>query len=335
MTSAENGSFRVGQPGVPLPAEFRQMISSGMQNMSSDAKAQRADRIRQSILALSPEEQLARVVPMRNLSQEKDRARHEKSAQTRTGKRQPMEAVIGQSTVWVKVKPLFLRDASVPEASDITGFQRRQVKDALHRNKTRPEWQRIDRVVDPELTRKRRSQAQKRRFISDPEIIENQKKGIELIRLFMDQNLVTEDLSSWKDLNDIYTKMNRDLPESLVDRIRLEFFLAARKALADGNPDLLIKYKELGDFVNLAWLGDISVEENFITQFVSGKIETQTVSGSDCVHHWMVEQSRGGKAEGACKNCGVHKVFSGARGTGGGVDAGQFFGAIKYARKLA
>lgn len=257
----------------------------------------------------APEDQANQIARLQNLTPEVREARIVNIGLALAGRLKPKESVLQQSTTWVRLRGLFARGASVPEVVGITGLTTSQAKNALYRD--RPAWQRIYRPKNAKLEKERKRAAQLRRYKKDkaPEDIEKMNR---FAKLLWEEGLIDIDISSWKKLRSIYKQADRQLPEDSADKVRLEIFLRARRAFLRKKPDLLIKYKQLGDSIDPQWFSqNLLEEERFIVKALSPDREVVVnPQSSDCVHRWVVGQPQGGKADGKCMHCGEHKAFS-------------------------
>lgn len=169
----------------------------------------------------------------------------------------------------IKTLPFLLRGGPVDEIVQITGLKTNQVKgvqDRLRRPK-RTSLYRLPKPTTQETTAKRRRSMAGRARGSPRIYTETQQRSFELIRKFWEAGFVTEDISSWQKLHDVYRHAKRNVPDEFSTRVRLEVFLEARLAAMKGNQDLLTAYIAFGEAIDSQWFFSESflVEQRFIT----------------------------------------------------------------------
>lgn len=156
--------------------------------------------------------------------------------QARKDRRQnTARANMERATINVKVLPLAGRGATTEEIHQILGFEKYQVNNALAKARARHVFPRPSR----EQTRRARRQAYIEKFPQE------EKCRFALAKRMIDEKLIGDDISSWKDLNLLYEKNKRKLPENFVDKIILELYVSIIKGLKQGKTKLSIGYTSL------------------------------------------------------------------------------------------
>lgn len=163
--------------------------------------------------------------------------------------------------------PLLLRGASVDDVLQLTSFKRNQIESLIDSSREKG----ILRRPTEEETRRAARKAHLGRPKGNKErnYSEEQKYAILLARHFCEEGHITKDLTYWDQLHEIYRRGRRELPESFVDQLRLEVFLAARTDIEKGDMTLIIAYGNLGNNVDTKWFGSsLVLDEEFVTFMV-------------------------------------------------------------------
>ena len=203
---------------------------------------------------------------MKGVSQSEEHVR--KKAGARRGKGMPESAVLERMTVWLTAKRLVERGALAHEIEDLTVLSRKQAQNAINRPRLL--------LCDPnyEATkeeRKRRSALINGRGVSDP--TPGDLKSTAFARMLLSDGLIPEDCSGWRQMQNLYEKSGRILPENFAVKLRLEFFYQAVKRGREGDNSLLILYKNLGEKVDSEWFDEsLAGEEDFISIFVQNDL---------------------------------------------------------------
>lgn len=278
MANAENHSFKIGQVGVPMPIRLRTKISS-------------------TYHAKTPEQQARQLAGILNLTEEQ-RANSRRNID-QTGKPKTKEYLRKRSTVWNIIMPLVLRDALIPEMVALTQLTTMQVANALHHSSSPERSAVLSQYLAPEKDKERRSKSHQRgsRSVDRSQISLDEERRNELARALLDAGLITDDVSSWKNLQNIYADAGRELPKNLADKIRLEIFLKAKKSSDEGDSSLMEQYVRLGMSIDADWFGS-SLE---------GDIDF--LRTSECKHHWVLGNPKDGTVHGNCLKCGKHKKY--------------------------
>ncbi len=287
MINLENKPFRGGQPGVAMPVEIRQRISEAYHRKSSEEQAKQIV----GLLALTPEQLEIR---RKNIDQ--------------TGKPKTDEYLRKRSTVWNTIKPLVLRDATIPEMISITDLTRDQIANAVHHSDSPERSDILREYLSPEKEKERRKKSREA-FLNKKPLSQEQENSDNFATNLLNESLILEDTIYWNKLREIYKTAGRDLPESISDQLRLEVLLRARLDCANGDLDLLLRYSQLRDSIDPRWF-DVNLREE--EKFVIDSLEISGINSStpDCVHHWMLGDPMDGVVFGDCIRCGGHKEFS-------------------------
>jgi len=186
-----------------------------------------------------------------------------------TDKPKSREQVRDMSTVWDVVRPLFLRDALPGEIAQISSFTHKQVRNAIYRR--RPDWHSIPReLFSKEREKERRKMAakpgQRKRLVDRAPSSEEQVKNIEFARILLNDGFITDDLSSWNNLNIFFANHSRDLGDDFFYKLILEAFLKARQKADSGDRDLIEKYIVLGKKMDPEWFKSerLTTDRHFI-----------------------------------------------------------------------
>lgn len=272
---------------------LRQAVSS----LPAEVRALRSQRLSDFWSNSSAEVQAARIQPMRNLSADSEEERRRKISLARKGQKRPIEEVASKSIVWGKVKPFALREGTNSEIADLTGLNLRQVTDAVHKNKSRPDWQQIEKRNDSRWNRERRRRGQLTRHYREKLSTEDIKNLSTLVMAFFEAGLITDDPSFWNEMRSIYLNNQRELPFALEERIFLEMFYQERKQADQIGVLITEQFSQAVGKVDSQWLDDYFREELKFLRTANVK------------HHWMLSDPNGGKVSGDCKLCGEHREF--------------------------
>lgn len=180
---------------------------------------------------------------------------------------------IEQSTIWNKVRPLFMRGAIASEIAQITGLDRKQVNNSIHR---KFKSTRSHRLIDEEFftsqkTNERMSRGRKGKpkyLVDRLPPTQEEINSVGFVRRAQEEGFFTDDLTYWNQLNDLYENSGRELPSNFYDRLRLEAFLKALKQEIRANVLLIQQFLEIGDGINRTWFCNKSspavIEQRFI-----------------------------------------------------------------------
>lgn len=228
----------------------------------------------------------SRILPNGRIVPTTEGLKHSQSTKTviaEKAKRRPKppELIAKQSTVWLKVKPLRERLALSSEIAEITGFTKKQVKNAISRNGSRPELNRIpeltfEQVV--ELKRKAGKSKKPRNPKDRPFLTQDDKNSLIFARKLLEEGLITSDLSYWTNVNELYKNSGRTLPDNFSQKLRLEILLRGLIELKKGSPEILIKYYKLGRAIDGQWFKEDFLEEE---GFVKANALTTWADGED------------------------------------------------------
>lgn len=178
----------------------------------------------------------------------------------------------------IKTLPFLLRGGPVDEIVQITGLTTNQVKgvqDRLRRP-NRTSLYRLPKPTAQETTAKRRRSMAGRARGSPKIYTESQQRSFDLIRKFWEAGFVTEDLSYWLKLHDVYRHAKRNVPDEFSTALRLEVFLQARLGVMRGNEELQKVYVTFGEEIDSQWFFSESflVEQRFITAALAANKST-------------------------------------------------------------
>ena len=188
---------------------------------------------------------------------------------------------IEQSTIWNKVRPLFMRGAIAGEIALITNLSRKQVNNAIDRRIKKTNMRRLhDDFFTKETTRIRQSRSHKgkrKRLVDRPTMSEEEKNQIEFAKIAQEKGFFTDDLTCWNSFNSLYESLGRKLPPSFYERLRLEVFFSAIEHAKGGETTLLNNYAEIGKSIGLEWFNLLANEEGVIR----AKLLTYWADGED------------------------------------------------------
>lgn len=168
----------------------------------------------------------------------------------------------------LKTWPFLLRGFHPIQIREITGFSLKQI----HRQKKYLFNSGVDVVRN-----RRESMKQAVRIksikLSEEEALPRANYAAFALKL-IENGLITNDISSWEKLEEIYQEENRPLPEDLFEKLALEAFLRTQQSLKNGDRTLLDRYINLGDGINREWYErDEFIRERY---FISEKIWSYT-----------------------------------------------------------
>lgn len=90
-------------------------------------------------------------------------------------------------------------------------------------------------------------------------------KSFAFVYKCLEEGLIGEDLSSWRDVHAFYKLHNRSFTKDSSERIRLEVWFRVRNTTGERGMQLLLKYKELGEEIGRYWFDNsLAWEEDFI-----------------------------------------------------------------------
>lgn len=100
----------------------------------------------------------------------------------------------------------------------------------------------------------------------------NREKTEELVREFLSAGFISDDLSNWEKLNQLYENHERPLPLDEADQLRLEVFLNAKSKASEGDKSLLMAYQRFGESIDPEWFhASLTGEEEFISEHLVGE----------------------------------------------------------------
>lgn len=191
-------------------------------------------------------------------------------SQALRGRKKPIEAVISRMTVWNIARSLVLRGAIPAEIGDLTELSVRQAQNATNR----PRLLFADEDYENRKAERRRRADRARARRRERLISESEQNSIAFARMLIEEGIIADDLSSWIQLKELYQESRIELPYSFSDRLRLEAFFKARRVLeTEGRQDLLQRYMETGELIEVDWFNQhLADEEDFIARTLVARI---------------------------------------------------------------
>ncbi len=215
-----------------------------------------------------------RHIPTFNGEKHKEKSRGTKISEALKGRPKPPDQVIVRSTVWEKVRPLFLRGALFGEIAQVTGLTQEQIRNAVYRK--RPQWHSApSELFSRELEEERRRRAAapgKPKRLKDRTVSDHERNDAIFARELFNKEFVLDDLSYYTRLSQGYRIKGRNLPSSFLDRLRLEVFLRALENARGGNLALLNSYRNIGLGIDPFWFeSTLAIEEDFVATILDSR----------------------------------------------------------------
>ena len=186
---------------------------------------------------------------------------------------------IEQSTIWNKVRPLFMRGAIASEIATITGFDHKQVNNSIHRRFKSTGSRRL--ISEDMFAPAKTSERMTRGRLGKPKYLagrlpptQEEKNSITFAKIAQEKGLFTDDLSYWNKLTSLYESLGRELPPSFYDRLRLEAFLKVIVEGLQGNNGLRDKFRAIGEEIDRKWFYDQSSSVVRQQVFIRGQLKT-------------------------------------------------------------
>ena len=176
----------------------------------------------------------------------------DKMIKSQKGRSKSRESVEKRSTVWNIVGPLYARGALVGEMVELTDLTPQQVENSIKRNKYRPEWSQIE-PFDINAHDNRRKGAKRFKKRRESGISEDEKRGILFARELIFAGLITDDVSNWDRLEQMYRRNGIQLRDDFAYRLILELFLAARVMADNGDRSMIERYVRMGTNFDRDW----------------------------------------------------------------------------------
>jgi len=194
----------------------------------------------------------------------------DKMIKSQKGRSKSRESVEKRSTVWNIVGPLYARGALVGEMVELTDLTPQQVENSIKRNKYRPEWSQIE-PFDINAHDNRRKGAKRFKKRRESGISEDEKRGILFARELIFAGLITDDVSNWDRLEQMYRRNGIQLRDDFAYRLILELFLAARVMADNGDRSMIERYVRMGTSFDRDWFTNqrMTDDRHFIMEQLS------------------------------------------------------------------
>lgn len=171
--------------------------------------------------------------------------------------------------IWDKILPFLVRGVSVVDIKQITGFDSKQIARATKK------LRKIG-IIPPltaellDTTRRKAQQVRQHGYTQ-----EEQRDSI-FVASLQNAGLITENLTYWDRLHELYTYYERELPASLPSQIAAEAYLAASLHIHVGRVDVYIAYMRVAESSGYGFAKN--EEEKFIEEKINRAVVTRKKS---------------------------------------------------------